>query len=136
MNGAGESFNLLVESFQAFKMSVENFSQKLEKIKTETILGNELSQRIMNDQIMLLERIFLLPQGLPGRSNYRHSFFSPSKFNAYSGAALPGISDLLHGVDKLSQEEKKTRFKELRKHLSDLMIVFRQAASWLSDDIE
>jgi hypothetical protein len=58
------------------------------------------------------------------------------KISRLAGAAFPGISDLLHGVDKLGKGEKMTRFKEVRKHLSDLMIVFRQSSSWLSQDIE
>ena len=53
-----------------------------------------------------------------------------------AGAVFPGLSDLLHGVGMLNGEEKVLRFKEVRKHLSDLMIVFRQSSSWLSDDIE
>ena len=32
---------------------------------------------------------------------------------------------------KLEEEERAERLLELRKHLSDLMILFRQAASWL-----
>jgi len=80
---------------------------------------------------MKFERVWLLPQGLPGRPSIRHAIFSPAKFNSYGGAAFPGISDLLHEVDKLSEEEKKERFTELRRHLSDLMILFRQAAAWL-----
>ena len=53
-----------------------------------------------------------------------------------AGAAFPGLSDLRNGVGMLNGEEKVLRFKEVRKHLSDLMIVFRQASSWLSDNIE
>ena len=52
------------------------------------------------------------------------------------GAAFPGISDLLHEVEKLNEVENQERFKQIRKHLSDLMIVLRQAASWLSTDIQ
>ena len=32
---------------------------------------------------MLLERVFLLPQGLPDRQNFRNAIFSPSKLNSY-----------------------------------------------------
>ena len=52
------------------------------------------------------------------------------------GAAFPGISDLLHEVEKLDTGERRERFKEIRKHLSDLMIVLRQAASWLSTETQ
>ena len=86
---------------------------------------------MINDQIMKFERVWIMPKGLPGRETIRHAIFSPAKFNAYGGAAFPGISDLLHEVEKLEEEERAARFLELRKHLSDLMILFRQAASWL-----
>ena len=84
---------------------------------------------------MLLERIFLLPQGLPGQVSYRHALFSPSKHNSYgtvhctelysrsktktiiisAGSAFPGLADLLHGIEELDTEEKGKRIKELRK---------------------
>ena len=49
---------------------------------------------------------------------------------------MPGIGDLLHEVDKLDTDQRKERFKDIQKHLSDLMIVLRQAASWLSTEDE
>ena len=52
------------------------------------------------------------------------------------GSAFPGISDLLHEVNKLDAGDRQQRFKEIRKHLSDLMIVLQQAASWLSTEDE
>ena len=94
-------------------------------------LDDPLKARMINDQIMKFERVWIMPKGLPGRETIRHAIFSPAKFNAYGGAAFPGISDLLHEVDKLEEKERTERFLELRKHLSDLMILFRQAASWL-----
>ena len=42
-----------------------------------------LRLRRRNDQQMLMERIFLLPQGLPGQHSNRHALFSPAKFNSY-----------------------------------------------------
>ena len=42
-----------------------------------------VSVRMLNDKLMLLERIFLLPQGLPDRQNFRNAIFSPSKLNSY-----------------------------------------------------
>ena len=47
-------------------------------------------------------------------------------------SAFPGVNDLLHEVDKLEQEEKNKRFEEIKRHLSDLMIVFHQATQWLN----
>ena len=44
---------------------------------------------------------------------------------------FPGILDLLHDYEELKDEERVERVLELRRHLSDLMILFRQAAAWL-----
>lgn len=134
-NGAGAAYDLMLKSVKDFSASTSAWMEARDNMKKKGVT-DPLSLRSLNDQIMLLERTFLLPQGLPGRSHHRHALFSPAKFNIYGGAAFPGISDLLHEVEKLDNEESQERFKEIRKHLSDLMIVLRQAASWLSTDIQ
>lgn len=46
---------------------------------------------------------------------------------------MPGLTDLMHDFKKLDEEERDKRIKEVKMHLSDIMIMFRQAASWLND---
>jgi CCR4-NOT transcriptional regulation complex NOT5 subunit len=47
-------------------------------------------------------------------------------------AAFPGISDLLHEVEKVVEaEELEQRMERVRLHLSDLLIIFHQAEQWL-----
>lgn len=63
------------------------------------------SVRMLNDKLMLLERVFLLPQGLPDRQNFRNAIFSPSKFNSYgkilsSKAPVPLIPNKSNKVSK------------------------------------
>jgi len=135
-NGAGPAFDLMLESIRDFNVSASSWIDMREAMKKEEEVVQPLRLRSLNDQIMLLERTFLLPGGLPGRAHHRHALFSPAKFNSYGGAAFPGISDLLHEVEKLDTGERRERFKEIRKHLSDLMIVLRQAASWLSTETQ
>ena len=132
--------------------------------------ADPLLLRRLNDQAMLLERVFLIPGGLPGRPAYRHAFFSPSKHNSYgecnhadpalsvlqpqsqkdcvwcdgviltrdfllaAGAAFPGLADLLYDEAELDRKEREERWRQIRKHLSDLMIIFRQATRWLNTD--
>ena len=40
----------------------------------------------------------------------------------------------MHKFEELKGTEKTDRIKDIKKHLSDLMIVLRQAANWLDDD--
>ena len=66
-----------------------------------------------------------------GRPETRNAIFAPSKFNAYGGAAFPGITDLLHEIEDLASDEKTKRYKELKKHVSDLMIMIKEASRFL-----
>ena len=72
-----------------------------------------------------------MPAGLPGCPQIRNPIFAPWKFNSYAGAAFPGISDLLHEIDDLKDGAKSARWKEIRRHVSDLMIMIQEAARFL-----
>jgi Transferrin receptor-like dimerisation domain len=51
--------------------------------RRDQLIVSHLEQRALNDQLMMLERVFLLPKGLPGRPDVRHALFSPAKFDLY-----------------------------------------------------
>ena len=84
--GLGESLEVMVESLTHFKSVVETWTRELEDMQEAGGLEDRLRLRMKNDQMMMLERVFILPEGLPGRKNYRHALFSPSKFNSYGGS--------------------------------------------------
>ena len=112
-----------------FELATTKFMARLEDVKESQ---NPLEHRIVNDQMMQLERVFLMPAGLPGRPESRNAIFAPAKFNSYAGSAFPGISDLLHEIDDLGGEAKSARWKEIRRHVSDLMIMIQEAARFLN----
>ena len=64
----------MLESLTQFKSAVETWTRDLE---------DRLRLRMKNDQLMMLERIFLLPEA---RKNYRHALISPSRLNSQSGS--------------------------------------------------
>ena len=66
-----------------------------------------------------------------GRPGVRNAIFAPAKFNGYASSAFPGISDLLHEIDDLDEESKSARWKKIRRHLSDLMIMIQEAERFL-----
>ena len=70
--------------------------------------------------------------GLQGCPQIHNAIFAPGKFNSYAGAAFPGISDLLHEIDDLTDGAKSARCKEIRRHVSDLMIMIQEAARFLN----
>jgi len=127
-HGAGESLDVTLAAFQDFKKAAQVFTSN-----QDSSLNDELSVRMLNDKLMLLERVFLLPQGLPDRQNFRNAIFSPSKLNSYAGTSFPGIRDLMQDFDKRLDNQKIVVLERVRKHLSEIMIVFRQAKNWLED---
>ena len=64
----------MLESLTQLKSAVETWTRDLE---------DRLRLRMKNDQLMILERIFLLSEA---RKNYRHALISPSRFNSQSGS--------------------------------------------------
>jgi N-acetylated-alpha-linked acidic dipeptidase len=51
----------------------------------------------VNTKYKFLERKFLYPEGLDGRSWFKHVVFAPGKWTGYSGATFPGI---VEGVEE------------------------------------
>ena len=124
-NGATTQY--LEAAIDEFNDATIKFMNKLDDIN----LSNSLELRQINDQLMMLERVFIMPRGLPGRPTVNHAIFAPAKFNAYGAAAFPGISDLLHEIEKLRGEESLKRWEEVKRHISDLMIMVQDAANFL-----
>ena len=50
-----------------------------------------------------------------------------------AGTSFPGIRDLMQDFDKRLDNQKIAVIERVRKHLSEIMIVFRQAKNWLED---
>ena len=94
---------------------------------------NDVQLRVINDQMRGFERTLLLYDGLPDRIQYRHVVTAPSLFDAYGGSAFPGIGDLLYKLDQSEEgsQDYKLTVKQLRKHISDLMIITQRAAHYL-----
>ncbi|XP_072332561.1 N-acetylated-alpha-linked acidic dipeptidase 2 isoform X2 [Scyliorhinus torazame] len=63
------SFDSLFSAIHNFTRIATDFHKQLEKID----ITDALAVRIVNDQLMLLERSFIHPMGLPGRPFYRNT---------------------------------------------------------------
>ena len=120
----------VIEQINAFSDTSRQWEASLD---IESAKKNPLKARILNSQMTHLDRLFLMPQGLPGRALYRHAIISPSKYDSYGSSVFPGISDLLHGIDALSGAELDARVEQLKRHVSDLMVVIKAAENYLKD---
>ncbi|KAB7496033.1 putative zinc metalloprotease TRE2 [Armadillidium nasatum] len=127
-----QMYDKYIELENSMKKLGDSVSKFEDMIKSFTSLS-ELQIRAINDQMMKLEQIFILPQGLPGRPSVRNTAFASSNFDEYSSSGFPALSDLLYDFDKLNQTEQQSRTKMIKRHISDLTIMTDRAAAFLED---
>ncbi|XP_063877913.1 glutamate carboxypeptidase 2-like [Scylla paramamosain] len=123
-------FSLLEEAVDDLTDAAQLFDATLkERVKDM----DPVTLRAVNDQVMKIEQLFLLPAGLPGRPDSRHAVFAPSQFNNYAAAGFPGLLDLLYKIDTLQGQERADREEAIKKHVSQLTILMHAAAKFLKD---
>jgi len=127
LSGLGVETKYLKEAITNFRPSVEAWRINM----NDQDLTNALVRRTINDQIRGFEGAFLLYSGLPDRMQYRHAIIAPSQFDAYGGAAFPGLGDLVHGIEEMSESDRAVQIEKLKRHTSDLMILVNRAAKYL-----
>jgi len=117
------------ESVYAFRAAAKSFDEMAAK----QVENDSAALKVTNDQKRGFEKNFLLAEGLPDRIQYRHVITAPSLFDAYGGSAFPGVADLLYGLKDLdpADPEHERIVKQLKKHVSDLMIITQRAAHYL-----
>ena len=82
-----------------------------------------LAIRAVNTKYKLLERKFLYPRGLDGRSWFKHIIFAPGKWTGYAGATFPGI---MEAIDEKDDEAA-------RKWIGIAANLINDAAEWLEE---
>ncbi|XP_025749458.1 N-acetylated-alpha-linked acidic dipeptidase 2 isoform X3 [Callorhinus ursinus] len=123
----GVSFDSLFSAVNNFSDAASDFHRRL----TQVDLNNPIAVRIMNDQLMLLERAFIDPLGLPGRRFYRHIIFAPSRHNKYAGESFPGIYDAMFDIE--NKEDPHSAWTEVKKHISIAAFTIQAAAGTLTE---
>ena len=128
----GVSLQYLRSAIEEFGIESRKYMDGL-KSQFSTIQSNPFKLKMINDQMMQLERVFVMDGGLPERRDTRHAVFAPSRFNKYSGNGFPAISDLLYEFEKLEigSLDHKKRVNMLKQHVSDLMIMTKSATRFL-----
>ncbi|XP_052609046.1 N-acetylated-alpha-linked acidic dipeptidase 2 isoform X1 [Peromyscus californicus insignis] len=125
----GVSFDSLFSAVTNFSKAASDFHRRL----TQVDLTDPIAVRIMNDQLMLLERAFIDPLGLPGRQFYRHIIFAPSSHNKYAGESFPGIYDAMFDIE--NRADPHLAWAEVKKHISIAAFTIQAAAGTLTDGL-
>uniref|UniRef100_I3MYT2 glutamate carboxypeptidase II n=1 Tax=Ictidomys tridecemlineatus TaxID=43179 RepID=I3MYT2_ICTTR len=121
-------------SFDALFSAVKNFTEiasKFSKRLQDLDKSNLILLRIMNDQLMFLERAFIDPLGLPDRPFYRHVIYAPSSHNKYAGESFPGIYDALFDIE--SKVDPSKAWEEVKRQISIAAFTVQAAAGTLRE---
>ncbi|XP_019385897.1 PREDICTED: N-acetylated-alpha-linked acidic dipeptidase 2-like isoform X3 [Crocodylus porosus] len=121
------SFEPLFSAVKNFTEAAADFHRRLEQVD----LKNPLAVRSMNDQLMFVERAFIDPLGLPGRTFYRHVIFAPSSHNKYVGESFPGIYDALFDIGNKVDLQKT--WENVKRQISIAAFTVQAAAGTLKE---
>ncbi|KAK2847108.1 hypothetical protein Q5P01_010107 [Channa striata] len=119
------SFDSLFSAVENFTIAARGFHERLQSLDR----ADSLQVRVVNDQLMYLERAFIDPLGLPGRPFYRHVIFAPSSHNKYAGESFPGIYDALFDIKNSADPEKS--WDEVKRQISIAAFTVHAAAMTL-----
>ncbi|KAL3873960.1 hypothetical protein ACJMK2_037035 [Sinanodonta woodiana] len=127
LSANGINTYLLETAVHNFYTEVESFQHSLSTVNK----NDPLAVRMVNDQLMNLDRAFMDPAGLPGRRLKRHIMFAPSSVNTYAGSNFPGLIDGLFEIEK--SPNKTERWETVKHHYSVILFTIQSAASTLRD---
>lgn len=91
------SLHYLKNAIEHFKKACSEFEAHLDSYKDEKDFRK---LRVLNNQMIQVEKSFLYPEGLPGRREFKHLVFAPSLSNVYSDLWLPGVTEALAQCDQ------------------------------------
>uniref|UniRef100_A0A663LJY5 Glutamate carboxypeptidase 2 n=1 Tax=Athene cunicularia TaxID=194338 RepID=A0A663LJY5_ATHCN len=121
------SFDPLFSAVVNFSKAAAEFHRRLEQVDKK----DPVAVRIMNDQLMFIERAFIDPLGLPGRKFYRHVIFAPSSHNKYAGESFPGIYDAMFDIE--SKADQHAAWEEVKRQISIAAFTVQAAAGTLKE---
>ncbi|CAF3463867.1 unnamed protein product [Rotaria sp. Silwood1] len=87
------NFTSLQNAIDHFKIAADQFNQR---IQTTLNKSNPIQLRIVNDQLMQLERAFQNPLGNAiEQADLKHTIYAPSRTNRYNARGFPAIIDAI-----------------------------------------
>ena len=117
----------LLNYIDRFEETAKNFEARAEKVDR----NNPLAVRLLNDQILLLERAFIDDAGIPRRPWQKNVIFGTNVESEYSGWTYPGVLEALYDFDYA--DDKEQRLKEAKMQISVVSFAINSATTILRD---
>jgi N-acetylated-alpha-linked acidic dipeptidase len=101
-NGTGspafEGLGRLAKAVRAFQDQASTLDHATEALASrKNVPPSQIAK--VNDALTRIERAFLLPNGLPGRTWFKHAIYAPGLTTGYASWPLPGIRQALQDSD-------------------------------------
>jgi N-acetylated-alpha-linked acidic dipeptidase len=98
-------FNGAMKAAVRFTETSKALDQNLaQTIQTGATDSNRLAA--INQSLLEVERDFLLPHGLPGRTWFRHVFYAPGVYTGYAAVVFPGVREAVSQKDWTTAEQQ------------------------------
>ncbi|CAF1655392.1 unnamed protein product, partial [Didymodactylos carnosus] len=105
-----DTVNYIYLSTASLQNAINDFKNVADKFQSESKLidkTNPLSLRIVNDQLIQLERAFINPLGNSiERSDVKHVVYAPSRKDQYNAAGFPTIFDAIEDNDIINTQRQ------------------------------
>ncbi|XP_072035595.1 N-acetylated-alpha-linked acidic dipeptidase 2-like [Amphiura filiformis] len=130
----GISLQYLSSAVENFTQAAAQFHSRLENVD----LKSALTVRAVNDQMMLLDRSFLMTvAALPGQPLERHILFTAALNPSdpeYPTGTFPGIYDIMYYILRWNPSNPEEQWRNLERHVSILTYMVQSAASTLEEN--
>ncbi|XP_074087753.1 aminopeptidase NAALADL1 [Macrotis lagotis] len=113
----------LVSAVERFERAVAELEKRIEALQS---LSDPLQVRMVNDQLMLLERAFLNPRAFPEEYYYSHVLWGPRTSNV---TTFPGLANAYD--EALKMPDDPSTWAKVKKQLSIAVMAVEGAAATL-----
>nr|QHX41452.1 N-acetylated-alpha-linked acidic dipeptidase [Halisarca dujardinii]QIZ30868.1 N-acetylated-alpha-linked acidic dipeptidase [Halisarca dujardinii] len=122
------TLDFLFTSVESFQASAKMLQDAVDYVKEKDLnmTENLKKWRVLNSKLVGVERSFLVPEGLPGRPFFKHVVYAPGKYNSYSSAAFPGITDSI----------VEENWRVVREQVTVAALNVRAAANVMTDSLQ
>ncbi|KAG2469069.1 NALDL protein, partial [Polypterus senegalus] len=121
----GIKLDSIKEAVKQFKTASSKLEQEIQNVEKNIEKNSPLKIRMINDQLMLLERAFLDPVAFPDKTYFRHVIWAPK---TSSVSTFPGLADAFAKADR---SNVKSDWEQVKKHITIVTQAIEQAASIL-----
>jgi N-acetylated-alpha-linked acidic dipeptidase len=121
LGGVKSRLQLIETLAKRYETELERAMPKAAKAQSEKLAR-------LNELLYQAEQTLLAPEGLPGRSWYKHQIYAPGMYTGYSAKTLPGVRE---AVEAGRWQEAQAQAASLSKALGALDAQIRQAVEAL-----